>query len=110
MLTVQAQGTGLSQAESAGSGDMLGAIHNLPLEVLSKIFLLVLPTDLELHKESHTMPNRRTRMINPFLLCSICSMWRTLALATPQLWRRVFAYIPSEARITNAIACSKADD
>ncbi|KAF8324653.1 hypothetical protein F5887DRAFT_1086199 [Amanita rubescens] len=88
---------------------MLGAIHNLPLEVLTKIFPLVLPTDLELHKKSHTMPpNRRT--LNPFLLCSICSMWRTLALATPQLWRRVFAYIPFEGPITNAIACLKADD
>ncbi|KAF8343397.1 hypothetical protein F5887DRAFT_973744 [Amanita rubescens] len=108
MPTVEAQGTGISQAESAGSGDILFAIHNLPLEVLSKIFLLVLPTDSEHHERSHTTPSDRgIRLINPFLLCSICSMWRTLALATPQLWRRVFVYI---APITNTIARSKADD
>ena len=127
MPTVQAQGIVLSQAESsgdvqarseaaarhsdsAGAGDLLGVIHNLPLEVLSKIFLLVLPTDLELHKKSHMLLDQRSRLINPFLLCSICSAWRTLALTTLQLWRRVFIHISSQTPITNDIGHSKADD
>lgn len=79
MPTLQAQGhTRLSEAESAGSGNAPGTIHNLPLEVLSKIFALVLPTDRELqsHKQPHMFLDRRTRLINlnPFLLCST---WRT---------------------------------
>ncbi|KAF8334559.1 hypothetical protein F5887DRAFT_990593 [Amanita rubescens] len=83
-------------------------IFKLPLEVLSMIFLLILPSDLELGEEWRLpLSERRLQGRSPLLLCAICSMWRTFALATPQLWRQIFIHIPQD--ISKTTACSKAD-
>jgi len=64
-------------------------VHTLPPEVLSIIFTLALPSNQQL------IPGTpRPRLTNPFPLCAVCSLWRSLALATPQLWKRVFVHIP----------------
>jgi hypothetical protein len=31
-------------------------------------------------------------------LCAVSSLWRTLALATPKLWSRVFVYVPDKSK------------
>ncbi|RDB23560.1 hypothetical protein Hypma_008887 [Hypsizygus marmoreus] len=50
-------------------------IHQLPLEVIREIFVHCLTCD--------RAPNNK---LAPLLLCHVCSMWRNLALSTPQLW------------------------
>jgi hypothetical protein len=77
--------------------------------VLSIIFLLILPSDsLELGEEWRLPLSQQTLQgRNPLLLCAACSLWRTFALATPQLWRQIRIHIPQG--ISEAIARSKAD-
>ncbi len=79
----------------------------LPLEVLNRIFLLILPSDLELDEEWR-LPFSQRLQGSGLLLCAVCALWRTLALATPQLWRQILIHIPQG--ISKAIACSKADN
>ena len=72
------------------------------------IFLLTLPSDLELGEEWRLPASqRRLHGKSPTLLCAVCSPWRTLALATPQLWSRIFIHIPQG--ISKDIAFSKAN-
>ena len=84
-------------------------INNLPLEILSKIFILALPNDEEFIK------GKKLRFLpplpNPLSFCAVCSLWRTFALGTPQLWKRVFVYVPlgisgEEARLKAACLTS----
>jgi hypothetical protein len=55
-------------------------IHQLPTELLVKIFVHCIPPNVMFIYSSHP----------PLLLARICSHWRTVALGTPCLWR----YIP----------------
>ena len=66
-------------------------IDDLPVEVLSKIFILALPKDEEFIKGKHRF---LPPLPNPLSFCAVCSRWRSFALATPQLWKRVFVYVP----------------
>ncbi|KAK2459427.1 hypothetical protein APHAL10511_008538 [Amanita phalloides] len=60
-------------------------IRQLPREILSEVFVECLPDTTEAHwMSTHSAP---------LLLCGVCSSWRALALATPQLWSRVGIYI-----------------
>jgi hypothetical protein len=58
----------------------IATVNNLPVELLSDIFCTGLheysPTDL-----------RATKYLSA--ICSICSVWRDVALSTPSLWRNV---------------------
>jgi hypothetical protein len=63
-------------------------IDRLPFEVLSTIFVLSLLSDEQIVKRSSAgWPNP-----GPLRLCAVSSLWRTLALDTPELWSRVFVY------------------
>ncbi|TDL22499.1 hypothetical protein BD410DRAFT_788311 [Rickenella mellea] len=55
-------------------------IHSAPPEILSDIFLRCLPVD-ELPRSS---PNTA-----PILLTHVCSLWRNVAVSTPDLWCRI---------------------
>ena len=78
----------------------LASIDSLPFEVLSTIFLLTLASNDEIVQQSSA------GWTNPFPLCAVSSLWRTLALATPKLWSRVFIYVPDNE--SKAMAKSKA--
>lgn len=53
------------------------------------IFTLALPSNQQL------IPGTpKPGLTNPLPLCAVCSSWRSLALTTPQLWKRVFVHIP----------------
>ena len=66
-------------------------ILSLPLELLGEIFILSLPTIHELYKRHAAEGVKRT---NPFVLCAVCSSWRSLAFSTPRLWKQVFVRVP----------------
>ena len=65
-------------------------IDDLPFEVLSTIFILTLASDEEIVKRS------LIGWVDPRPLCAVSSLWRTLALATPRLWSRVFVHIQDD--------------
>jgi hypothetical protein len=54
-------------------------IHDLPVEILTKIFIFSAPNDLLNHRQPDTT-------IPPMLLCQVCSNWRGLVFNTPTLW------------------------
>ena len=71
------------------------SIHSLPLEVLSEIFVLVLPTDRELYSMPQFYDSERRKLINTTpAFCAVCSSWRSLALAAPRLWNRILIHVP----------------
>ena len=37
---------------------------------------------------------RRRKMLNPLVLCAVCSSWRSLAFSIPALWKKVLVHIP----------------
>ncbi|KAF8346115.1 hypothetical protein F5887DRAFT_123620 [Amanita rubescens] len=61
-------------------------INQFPREILAEIFWFCLP---EKHFEPRKGPVRMLKRAAPFLVSSICSSWRELALATPKLWTTV---------------------
>ena len=65
------------------------SIDSLPFEVLSTIFILTLASDEDIIKQQSLVGS-----MDPFPLCAVSSLWRTLALATPKLWSRVFVDVP----------------
>ncbi len=56
-------------------------IHQLPLEIVSRIFTLCLPPH-----ESHDFSFKSEDF--PFTISAVCQAWRALALSTPSLWSR----------------------
>jgi hypothetical protein len=76
------------------------SIYSLPFEVLSTIFVLTLASDEQIVQRSSAV------WTNPLPLCAVSPLWRTLALATPKLWSRVFVYVPDDK--SKAMARSKA--
>ena len=76
------------------------SIDSIPPEVLSAIFILTLASDDQIVKRSSV------GWTNPLPVCTVSSLWRTLALATPQLWSRVFVYVPDSK--SKAMARSEA--
>ena len=71
-------------------------IHSLPSELLGETFILALPTDEEFFEWSQAIrPHLRPqRLTTPLTFCAVCSLWRSLAFSTPQLWQQVFVYVP----------------
>lgn len=73
-------------------------VHNLPMELLSKIFLNLQLEGKELGRE-----------FMPFILTHVCQRWRQCACSIPELWHDIavtedrdpasIAEIPSKARI-----------
>ncbi|KIM38399.1 hypothetical protein M413DRAFT_245635 [Hebeloma cylindrosporum] len=73
---------------SAIMPQQLGPIEEIfPIEIIAHIFILCLPKD----PLRHFQPDL-TRA--PLLLCHVCSVWRTIALNTPQLWNHFHHRLP----------------
>jgi hypothetical protein len=53
----------------------------LPFELISRIFILCLPL------RRRVRPHRNRAPLN---LAGICSQWRAVAIATPQLWTSIY--------------------
>ena len=64
---------------------LISAIRKLPIDVLQKIFVACLPT-------AHNPVMSKSEP--PILLTQICSSWRNVAHATPQLWKSIHIAIP----------------
>ncbi|KAK7001433.1 hypothetical protein R3P38DRAFT_1795531 [Favolaschia claudopus] len=64
---------------------LLSPVRRVPLEILSEIFMACLPTD-------RFCPMSATDA--PVLLGHICSSWRALSLAIPQLWASLHVVEP----------------
>lgn len=61
--------------------DALLAPHKLlPAELLSQIFIAAYPSSTYIPIQPRS---------SPLVLCQVCSRWRTVALATPELWTDV---------------------
>jgi hypothetical protein len=73
----------------------IAPIWRLPSEILSQIFM-------HCHRQD---PRKKIARLNkaPLLLGSVCSTWRTIALATAQLWASLTLDIgPSKSDVTKA--------
>ena len=80
---------------NSSSSARVPPIHTLPPELLCEALILALPSNEEILKRSQMIrpPDRRPQSTTPFTVCAICSLWRSLAFSTPQLWQQVFVYI-----------------
>ncbi|KAJ3743959.1 hypothetical protein DFH05DRAFT_1446353 [Lentinula detonsa] len=68
--------------EIASHKNLLSPVHQLPIEVLSKIFELSCSPDADIAPEHDII--RRT-----FVLSKICVHWRKVAHDTPRIWSRL---------------------
>ena len=64
---------------------LISPIRKLPIEILQEIFIACLPT-------AHNPV--MSRWESPILLTQVCSSWRSVAHATPQLWKAIHVAIP----------------
>ena len=64
---------------------LISQIRKLPIDILQEIFIACLPTDYN--------PDMSRRQ-PPILLTQICSSWRNVAHATPQLWKSIVIDVP----------------
>ena len=64
---------------------LISLIRKLPIEILQKIFVACLPT-------AHNAV--MSRWEPPILLTQVCSSWRNVAHATPQLWNTIHIAVP----------------
>ncbi|KAF7364154.1 F-box domain-containing protein [Mycena sanguinolenta] len=71
------------------SPTLMTNFEKLPFELNSKIFLHCLPHDGRVH------PNT---MAAPLVLSQICSHWRAITLATPQIWSSIFFEFPHDSQ------------
>ena len=67
---------------------LISQVRKLPVDVLQEIFIACLPTT-----HNAVMSKREP----PILLTQICSYWRNIAHATPQLWKSIHIAIPCNA-------------
>ncbi|KAF8350373.1 hypothetical protein F5887DRAFT_1278607 [Amanita rubescens] len=91
-------GASASTRSDAAALAFKSPIRSVPLEVLAEIFILALHIDwVEVHPSNYLEPSKgesRRRTLNPFVLCAVCSSWRSLAFSFPKLWRNVVVHIP----------------
>lgn len=64
---------------------LMSLVRKLPIDILQEIFIACLPT-------SHNAV--MSRWEPPMLLTQVCSPWRQVAHATPQLWKSIHIVIP----------------
>jgi hypothetical protein len=65
---------------------LISLIRKLPIDILQEIFFACIPT---------TYNAVMSRWEPPILLTHICSSWRYIAHATPQLWKSIHIAVPS---------------
>ncbi|KIM38413.1 hypothetical protein M413DRAFT_30237 [Hebeloma cylindrosporum] len=68
-----------------------GPFNRLPPEIISKIFVAVLDITPIAKRLKDTL---RSPSKMPMLLCHVSSLWRQIALTTPELWEHLCAFIP----------------
>ena len=70
-------------------------IDSLPEGLVGEIFILALPSDYELFErlQMSMPPDDKPKFINPLLFCAVCSLRRSIALSTTQLWKRAFIFV-----------------
>jgi F-box-like len=64
---------------------LISLIRKLPIDILQEIFIACLPI-------AHN--NVMSRWEPPILLTQVCSSWRNVAHATPQLWKSIHIAVP----------------
>ena len=64
---------------------LISLVRKLPVDILQEIFIACLPTT-----HNSVMSKREP----PMLLTQICSSWRVIAHATPQLWKSIHIAVP----------------
>ena len=64
---------------------LMSLVRKLPIEIIQEIFIACLPT-------AHNAV--MSRWEPPILLTQICSSWRNIAHATPQLWKSIHIAAP----------------
>ncbi|THU93492.1 hypothetical protein K435DRAFT_840238 [Dendrothele bispora CBS 962.96] len=74
---------------------ILHPIRAMPDEILGEIFLHCVPHSSKLTRRSHPTNSLHTTEWMPWVLGQVCSRWRTLSTASPQLWSYVGFTIPS---------------
>ncbi|KAJ7782391.1 hypothetical protein DFH07DRAFT_1055194 [Mycena maculata] len=67
----------------------MAPISNAPPEILQKIFRRCIHS-----QDARIRPFSPSEA--PLLLCSVCTLWRIIAIATPQLWAQLFVSIAEE--------------
>lgn len=73
---------------------LMSLVRKLPVEILQEIFIACLPT-------AHNAV--MSRWEPPILLTQICSSWRNIAHATPQLWNSI--HIAAPCNISGMYSC-----
>ena len=68
-----------------------GPFYRLPHEITSKIFVAVIDITPIAKRLNETL---RSPSKMPMLLCHVSSLWRDIALTTPELWEHLCAFIP----------------
>ena len=63
--------------------------HDLPPELLSDIFIRAIPIR-EIVADNDSTVTRGSDYKITFALSQVCSYWRTVALATPQIWSSIY--------------------
>ena len=74
----------LEDLQRATATQSVFPISQLPREILAEIFWISMP-----EATPAEMPVQMWRRAAPLLPCSVCSSWRELALAMPELWSSV---------------------
>ncbi|KAJ3995063.1 hypothetical protein F5050DRAFT_372975, partial [Lentinula boryana] len=77
--------------EIASLKNLVSPVHQLPIEVLSKIFELSCSPDADIAPEHDII--RRT-----FVLSKICVDWRKVAYDTPRIWARLCLSVPQHLK------------
>jgi hypothetical protein len=70
---------------------LISLFRKLPIEILQEIFIACLPA----HDPA------MSRWKPPILLTQICSSWRNVAHATPQLWKSIHIAIPDSENVSS---------
>ncbi|KAF5323418.1 hypothetical protein D9611_005545 [Ephemerocybe angulata] len=71
--------------------DLILSPHKLlPTELLSQIFVAAYPEAVYIPTQARC---------SPLVLCQVCSRWRSVALATPELWANVILRLAKHAQL-----------
>ncbi|KAJ7919486.1 hypothetical protein B0H13DRAFT_245365 [Mycena leptocephala] len=69
---------------------LVSPVRRLPEDIIRAIFLASLST--------HRNPAISSEEA-PLLLCQICRLWRSIALATPRMWAAIHIAVPDQSRL-----------
>ncbi|KAG2012201.1 hypothetical protein CC2G_012235 [Coprinopsis cinerea AmutBmut pab1-1] len=76
-------------------------IHQIPDEVLSKIFLVTTLSSLSKWDEPDPTAGYDSILPFPLVACAVCHLWRSAALSSPELWATITT--PMSMKGTNSL-------